>query len=221
MAELQKHIADVDPEFLLTIEEIPSLTQVYPNLGAEKEDGSFQPYITETSPVSFDSIGLYLHSSGSTGYPKAIAQTHRALQEIIRRCSHRTQIFISRISTFLKTSFYPAPVAESEDTGRPTGDMMLPPFHMLGFTGQLMAPLAGNCCAVFPPTATSPSSLPVVASPDTILDYARKTNCRTLTTVPSLLVNWSVSPATVAYLAALDAVVSCYCLVRDTSTDDR
>ncbi|KAJ6553072.1 hypothetical protein B0H19DRAFT_1030172, partial [Mycena capillaripes] len=148
LAGLQKHIAEVDPDFVLEIEEIPLLGQIYPNLGAEKADGSFQPYTTGTSPDSLDDIGLYLHSSGSTGYPKTIGQTHRALQRIIDRCSR-----------------------------------------------------------LFPPTATSPSALPIVSSPDTILDYARKTNCRTLTTVPSLLVNWFSSPAAVAYLGALDCVI--------------
>ncbi|KAJ6553198.1 hypothetical protein B0H19DRAFT_1030245 [Mycena capillaripes] len=177
LASLRKHVAEVDPDFVLKIEEIPPLAQIYPDIGAEKADSSFQPYVTEISSVSLDDIGLYLHSSGSTGNPKCIGQTHRALRAIIEEHPH------------------------------PTGDMMLPPFHILGLTGQLLAPLAGTCCAVFPPTATSPSALPIVASPETILDYARETRCRTLTTVPSLLATWSTAPPAVAYLKTLDTVI--------------
>jgi acyl-CoA synthetase (AMP-forming)/AMP-acid ligase II len=80
LAGLQQHIADVEPNFALDIEEIPSLAQTYPNLGAETPDCSFQPYSTQGS-ASIDDIALYMHSSGSSGLPKAIPQTHRALME--------------------------------------------------------------------------------------------------------------------------------------------
>lgn len=87
---LQKHIAEVDPDFTLKVEELPTLAQIYPNIGVEKTDHPFQPYPAESFTDSPDEIGLYLHSSGSTGFPKAIGQTHRALRAIIEEHPHRT-----------------------------------------------------------------------------------------------------------------------------------
>jgi acyl-coenzyme A synthetase/AMP-(fatty) acid ligase len=81
LAGLKKHIAEAGPDFVLDIEEMPPLGQIYPNLGAETPDCSFQTYPTQISPVQQDKIGLYLHSSGSTGFPKAVPLTHQVLAQ--------------------------------------------------------------------------------------------------------------------------------------------
>jgi acyl-CoA synthetase (AMP-forming)/AMP-acid ligase II len=81
LAGLKKHIAEADPDFVLDIEEMPPLGQTYPNLGAETPDCSFQTYPTQISPVQLDETGFYLHSSGSTGFPKAVPLTHRVLAQ--------------------------------------------------------------------------------------------------------------------------------------------
>lgn len=81
LASVKKHIAEVDPEFELKIEEVPSLEQVYPNLGTETANCSFQPYPPESSEASLDDIALYLHSSGTTGFPRAVGQTNRMLKQ--------------------------------------------------------------------------------------------------------------------------------------------
>ncbi|KAJ7794428.1 Alpha/Beta hydrolase protein [Mycena olivaceomarginata] len=47
LAGLKIYIADVDPEFALEIQEVPSLLDAYPNLGAETENCPFQPYPTK------------------------------------------------------------------------------------------------------------------------------------------------------------------------------
>jgi hypothetical protein len=97
-----------------------------------------------------------------------------------------------------------------DHTRQPLGSMALPPFHMFGIFCHFLLPLTGVCSAVFPPTATLPGALPIVPSPDNILDHARKTKCRALMTVPALLVSWSTSPPAVAYLKTLHTVVSLY-----------
>ncbi|KAJ6613062.1 hypothetical protein B0H10DRAFT_2275768 [Mycena sp. CBHHK59/15] len=84
--------------------------------------------------------------------------------------------------------------------------MALPSFHQFGIICQLLQPLYGSCAAVYPPTAFSPSALPVYPSPNNILDHARKTKCRCLVTVPSFLVVWAQSPTAVAYLRTLQLV---------------
>ncbi|KAJ6591051.1 hypothetical protein DFH09DRAFT_891898, partial [Mycena vulgaris] len=186
LAGIKKHIAEFDPEFVLTIEEIPSLGQIYPNLGAETSNFPFQPYSKQISRASLDDIGLYMHSSGSTGLPKTIAQTHRAL---------------------MQWSTLPA-IAEARDYigEKPMANMALPPFHQFGIICQLLQPLFGICVAVYPPIATSPSALPIFPSPDNILDHARQTKCIALTAVPALLAAWLHSPPSMAYLKTLKVV---------------
>lgn len=78
---IKEELNNVDPDFALTIEEVPSLEQTYPNLGAETLDSPFEPYPTSPNLPSFDDLCLYLHSSGSTGLPKAIPQTHKAVMQ--------------------------------------------------------------------------------------------------------------------------------------------
>ncbi|KAF7371229.1 Non-canonical non-ribosomal peptide synthetase FUB8 [Mycena sanguinolenta] len=188
IAAIQQHVAEVDPTFALKIEEIPLLAEVYPNLGVETTQCSFQPYTAsgQTLAPSLDDIALYMHSSGSTGFPKAIAQTHRAL---------------------MGWTTLP-PVAEARlYVEKPMANMGLPSFHLFGITCQLLQPLFGTPAAVYPPTATSTSALPVIPTPDNIIEHARKTKCRSLTAVPALLATWSKSPETVAYLATLHTII--------------
>ena len=66
------------PLYELVIEEVPSLGDIFPKLGVETEDDAFTPFKTDYKP-KLDEIAMYLHSSGSTGFPKAIPETHQAL----------------------------------------------------------------------------------------------------------------------------------------------
>ncbi|KAJ6473883.1 hypothetical protein C8R45DRAFT_835129, partial [Mycena sanguinolenta] len=188
LAALLNYVAEVDPDFALKIEEIPSLSEVYPNLGAEKLESPFQAYYSsdQSLALSLDNIALYMHSSGSTGFPKPIAQTHRAL---------------------VGWASLPAVAYTRLDIEKPMANMGLPCFHLFGITFQLLMPLAGTPAAVYPPSATSPSMLPVIPTPDNILDHAKQTKCRSLLAVPSLLATWSKSPEAVAYLATLHSII--------------
>jgi acyl-coenzyme A synthetase/AMP-(fatty) acid ligase len=76
LARLQKHLAEVD--FALDIQEVPSFQEIYPNIGAETPDHAFQPYPKPQISANFNDVFMYIHSSGSTGFPKAVAQTYRA-----------------------------------------------------------------------------------------------------------------------------------------------
>ena len=76
--KIREELVATDPDFALSIEEVPPLHDIYPKLGHEKEQDFFEPYPTGPRP-SLDDIGTYLHSSGSTGLPKSIPQKHRTL----------------------------------------------------------------------------------------------------------------------------------------------
>ncbi|KAJ7360791.1 amp-CoA ligase [Mycena albidolilacea] len=67
------------PDGELSIEEIPLLGQIYPHLGHETTEDTFVPYPDPEEKIGLDEVALYLHSSGCTGFPKHIPETHRNL----------------------------------------------------------------------------------------------------------------------------------------------
>ncbi|KAJ7153945.1 hypothetical protein C8R43DRAFT_1096467 [Mycena crocata] len=182
LAGVEQGTAQADPNFHLNIEKVPSLNEIYPNIGGETEASAFESY-GEYTPPSFDDICIYLHSSGSTGMPKAIPQTHRALM----------QWASNGIVDQIRDAF-PHPVAA----------MPLPSFHLAGMYGQLLQPIYGGItAALYPPTALSPEALPMFPTPDNILTHTRKTKSQVLMILPALLAVWSRSPDALAYLKTL------------------
>ncbi|KAF7789152.1 hypothetical protein EIP86_000089 [Pleurotus ostreatoroseus] len=60
----------------LFITPLPSLSEVFPNLFPQKTHHTpVVPYPNAKNPRTQDEVVLYLHSSGSTGFPRAIPQT--------------------------------------------------------------------------------------------------------------------------------------------------
>ena len=75
-----------DPTYELSIEELPALDVIFPRLGVESKKDLFIPYpALETRPAISD-ICMFLHSSGSTGLPKIIPQTHKTLLNWAASC---------------------------------------------------------------------------------------------------------------------------------------
>ncbi|KAI6125332.1 hypothetical protein EDD16DRAFT_1474429, partial [Pisolithus croceorrhizus] len=60
--------------YSLQIDEPPTLATVYPYISEETIDSSFVPY--PKGEINNDDVMFYLHSSGSTGFPKPIPITH-------------------------------------------------------------------------------------------------------------------------------------------------
>lgn len=73
--EIKDHYHDYE----LRIEEMPPLDYIYPKLGGAVVCDTFSSYPIPLQPSSPDDVAIYLHSSGSTGLPKAIPQTNRIL----------------------------------------------------------------------------------------------------------------------------------------------
>lgn len=61
----------------LVVDELPMLSYAFPKLGNEVEADPFVPYPAPTSRPDLDSPAIYIHSSGSTGFPKPIRHSHR------------------------------------------------------------------------------------------------------------------------------------------------
>lgn len=71
----------IDKEYTLSIEEIPTLAQIFPRLGSEVVNDPFVPYPAPNPLRALDDIVMYIHSSGSTGFPKPIKQTNEIILE--------------------------------------------------------------------------------------------------------------------------------------------
>jgi hypothetical protein len=65
------------PDRELIIEGLPTLIYAFPRLGYETESDPFYPYPAAPSRPDLDRPAIYIHSSGSTGFPKPIAHSYK------------------------------------------------------------------------------------------------------------------------------------------------
>lgn len=80
LGPLMKEVKTLKPAgWELTIEDAPTLAQCYPKLGHETAADPFTPYPEPAVQLDLDTVFLYIHSSGSTGFPKPIASTTRTI----------------------------------------------------------------------------------------------------------------------------------------------
>lgn len=181
--------------YTLNIEEAPTLREIYPYLGKEKEyvgcitpPHLFSPKDTDTA--------LYLHSSGSTGLPKVIRISHLSLKNYVAICELILPEYISffnLISSGL-VSIHRLKVKRFCAPG-------LPAFHIMGLFSQLVVVLYGNITVcVFAPVVTDPTLVPVTMTPDNILLLARYTKPDSLLSIPAILHIWSSSEEAVRQL---------------------
>ncbi|KAF8215612.1 acetyl-CoA synthetase-like protein [Mycena galopus ATCC 62051] len=174
----------MDPPYTLSIEEIPLLGQLYPHLGHETNEHPFKPYPSGTARM--DDLALYLHSSGSTGLPKCIPQTHRSIIQL--------------------AALGALPQIPELSSRQAVG--ILPPAHMFGFGCQLLSPMLNNATVcIFPPASTRTEyMMPLVPSSRAAIENSKRTNATAIFAVPSMIADWQ-SPEDVAYLKTLNMVV--------------
>ncbi|KAK7007684.1 acetyl-CoA synthetase-like protein [Favolaschia claudopus] len=180
------HLADElsrDSAYELSFEEVPLLGQLYPHLGRETAEANFAPYPDPVTPIPVDNVALYLHSSGSTGFPKSIPETHRAL------IHHAVLEGVSEL----------AQLAPRLAAGQ------LPPFHTLGIMTQVLHPLLNGATSCLYPLASTETEyrIPVGVTSENALLNAQRAKVNGIMTVPSLILEWQSAEA-VAYLKTLN-----------------
>lgn len=186
LATLVHDVRDAYTNVSLNVEEMPTLSEIYPRLGTEKSSDPFQPFFFYKKPP-MDSVLMILHSSGSTGLPKAIAITH--------------DVFIKRLS-FPDTS----ELREHEPDIRFAG-MALPPFHQLGLSVQVFNLMyTVKSVALYPPNVSATNPWPTVPTTDNVLSHAQMTGSNAMAVVPSFLEVWAHSSDAVKFLASLEFV---------------
>ncbi|KAF8974264.1 hypothetical protein BDZ97DRAFT_1772696 [Flammula alnicola] len=186
LAGVQTELDEHHPGYELLIEEVPPLKDIFPKLGAEREDDPFTPYAINHKLQPTD-IAMYLHSSGSTGFPKAIPQSHR---------------------TLVSWAAFPGSLMFRDHTPRlRIAAMHLPPFHALGmFTLTILPLYSCTTIALYPPAALRPDLLPTMPTPDNILDHLSRTQSNAITTIPTLLQVWAQDENSVNLLSKLEFV---------------
>lgn len=65
-----------EKQYELKVDDLPSLTQIFPDIHDGGCVAPCIPYPRSSKPHDMEDIVLYLHSSGSTGLPRAIPQRH-------------------------------------------------------------------------------------------------------------------------------------------------
>ncbi|KAJ7604122.1 putative aminoadipate reductase [Roridomyces roridus] len=178
-------LATLSVPYDLSVEEIPLLGQIYPYLGHEKLSHEFVPYPSPTTRTPLDTVAMYLHSSGSTGFPKSIPETHRTLLHY----AAMDAIFESR------------ELAPRQAVGA------LPSFHALAMVEQFIFPvLAGGTACIYPPTSLSTPMeyrIPIVPTAENAIDNARRANANGIVAVPAMILEWAAAEEHVEYLKTL------------------
>ncbi|KAK0189809.1 putative aminoadipate reductase [Armillaria mellea] len=169
----------------ISVSEVPSLHSIFPNLGSETHRDPFTPYVSTTRSLLTD-VAFYLHSSGSTGFPKTIPQTQTS---ILHWCSFQS----------IRDLIYQPSLQ--------IGGFMLPSFHTLGIYFQILTPLVGlRTVAVYPPLCKTPASQPFTTSPGSVLEHVTRTHCNSVVAIPAIIEVWASIPAAVDVLRNLQIV---------------
>ncbi|KAF9477786.1 acetyl-CoA synthetase-like protein [Pholiota conissans] len=184
--QINSELATSDPTYSLKIDEVPPLFDIFPKLGQETAEDLFEEYPTGTS-APLDDVLMYLHSSGSTGFPKTIPQTFRSM------------VHWASLPPVTDNITYKIPLMMAGHA--------LPAFHTLGiFVHILVSQYSMTPVGLYPPMATTPTSTPMTPSPDNILDHTMRTGCNCMMIIPALLQIWSHDKKAVELLASLEFV---------------
>ncbi|KAG0702280.1 putative aminoadipate reductase [Suillus ampliporus] len=173
----------------LQFDEMPALKDLYPTLVGGSPNEDFHTYPHQASRSSENDILYYLHSSGSTGFPKPIGTTNLTA---IHWCA--TSCIAGHIDA-------PTPIR--------VGAASFPSFHAMGVVIQLLIPIATlTSVSIYSPTSLhDPLAAPIIPNSQNFLDSVLQTKSNALWAMPAFLEQWALSPNTVDILKTLEYVV--------------
>ncbi|KAF5378911.1 hypothetical protein D9757_008700 [Collybiopsis confluens] len=179
--DLKAQLQTEDASYELNIEQVPPFGQVFPVLGRERAEDPFVPFdsrLVESPPKNEDK-GLYLHSSGSTGFPKPILFTHRIIKD--------NAAASSALPTFHMMGFC---------------FQILTPLYGL-VTTAIFAPTMGLVKSEDTTGVQAVPTGPIVATPESVLEAARIIKLQAMVVVPSLIHAWAVDDEAVEFLKSM------------------
>ncbi|GJE98682.1 putative NRPS-like protein biosynthetic cluster [Phanerochaete sordida] len=166
----------------LRVDELPGLPEVFPQLcDGSEASAEVRPYPVSARLIDMRAPSLYVHSSGSTGYPKSVPFTYRRL----------LQWMASNVFGRSRDVLYAA--------------MGLPTFHAMGLLLQLTYPLSvGREVVVYTPQYPEP---PVVPHPQNVYEVSKLAGCTAMLALPSYVEAWSHSAEVIEYLKTLTVLI--------------
>ncbi|THV08178.1 acetyl-CoA synthetase-like protein [Dendrothele bispora CBS 962.96] len=187
---MERAVEFLEEDFGYTKEKIPgtSMIPVFEDLylskarGASSEGQERVNKIREEIPLKAlgpKDIQFYLHSSGSTALPKPLPWT---------------SLGVYKLTTCTR-------FAGRSMTGKVFSIHVVPVFHAMGTFHIFSAISTGIVFGVFPPQIP-----PVQASPENVLEGARRVGAGYLLSVPSVIEAWSQNPSYVKWLAGRNGV---------------
>ncbi|KAF5349777.1 hypothetical protein D9758_010224 [Tetrapyrgos nigripes] len=178
----------LDPAYECVFEEAPGLSDLYPKLGKEKAEDDFSP-LSDLPCLSDEDLAMCIHSSGSTGLPKAIRFTHRAFKS-------------------LATTYLVRETRNWENPIRFSGFGLLL-FHGTGIGSYITTALYGPITvAVFPPTVTKADELPIVATPENTIQHLERTKATASFIPPNFFSTLAQSEKAIEVLRKLVFVIT-------------
>jgi acyl-CoA synthetase (AMP-forming)/AMP-acid ligase II len=79
LENIKKELAVSD--YTIDIQELPVFPDIYPRFTRESASDPFESIEPPSRDAFVDGVVLYIHSSGSTGFPKPIPWTHKVLSK--------------------------------------------------------------------------------------------------------------------------------------------
>ena len=162
------------------VEDIPSLHDIFPELSGSFVASPVEPFPQGAQPWSMDDVVIYVHSSGSTGLPKPVAQTQRILLEWSSACECLRRAAYKHVFSHASAAIF----TKTRERAMTWGTMPLPTFHSIGIYCQVLLPITtGYPIGLYAPMAPAP---PVVPSPSNILDACKQCGIHGLPVIPAV-----------------------------------
>ncbi|TFK50162.1 putative aminoadipate reductase [Heliocybe sulcata] len=172
-------------DYDIHVSALPSLRTAFPHFGQETLQDKFVPYPTLEN-CGPDDVITFIHSSGSTGFPKSIPHTNRSIM------GWYAGPWGADIAQYPKHLTF--------------GSMALPTFHGLGLGFQVWAPLiVGSTATMFPPKEPA---FPVIPTPENSIEAMKRTGVNAVMVVPAFLEALAESEDAVRFLSTMEVVLT-------------
>ncbi|KIP07411.1 hypothetical protein PHLGIDRAFT_105771 [Phlebiopsis gigantea 11061_1 CR5-6] len=168
-----------EDDHLVQVDYLPHLNDIFPKFGGVTGLPDIEPFPSSDVIHHMDDIVMYLHSSGSTGYPKPISQRQNFLLEYSNN----------------------SVAIETRRQGMIWAAMALPAFHSIALLMQLLVPLSSShpICLFYP---VAPA-LPALPTPEALLAACKATPTNGLPAFPAFFEFMTQSKEGLNFLASL------------------
>lgn len=171
-------------DYNVQVENLFSIYDIFPTLKSGSADSVLEegPYPERDTPVDLDEPVAVLHSSGSTGLPKAVFQTQKIVLQWATSSAF-SELF--EPSLHISCGFHVVLCTENRKRGLRWAAGGLPTLHAIGFCMQVIDTMSsGQAFAIFAPMEPAP---PVIPTADRVLELARIAKCSAIPTVPTFI----------------------------------